>query len=71
MAKITTMNAFIDKMEYEGNLEMVADYLGYLPEDFEDKDFRDTFNAFANLLGDLNAMVEDYYEKYPDIEEEE
>lgn len=66
---IKTMKDFVHKMEYEGSLFDMALYIQHLPEDFEDKDFRDTFNSFSNLSMDLDAMLEDWYANNPEDED--
>lgn len=66
---IKTMAQFVDKMEYEGGLFDMALYIGKLSEDFENTDFRDTFNSFSHLSQDLNDMLEDWYADNPQDEE--
>lgn len=66
---IKTMAQFVDKMEYEGGLFEMALYMRKLPEDFENTDFRDTFNSFSYLSQDLDDMLEDWYADNPQDEE--
>lgn len=67
--KITTRKEFIQKMYWEGDVIDMVSYYGPINHEFDDIDFKDTWNTFCSLAEDLQDYIDE--EDLDDEEEEE